>query len=401
MCKSKEMYKFLDLGEHPLSDAFLKKEQLPLPEPRFPLDVYFCRSCGLVQLGFVVNPELMFNKDYVYVTSVSKTHDKHFGKFAEGVVQRFCSDGASVVEIGSNDGTFLKHFKMLGCKVLGVDPSGAAQLASKSGIPTINRFFNEDVALEIKKERGHVDIITGANVFAHIHDLDNVMRGVNHLLNDNGIFIIESPYLVNLVENLEFDTMYHEHLSYLAIRPLSLFFEKFGMEIFDVERTTIHGGSIRVFVKKKNGEWPVSTAAKELIELEKKMNLDSVETYDAFSRRVEKLREDLLSLLKKLKGEGKKIVGNGAPAKGNTLLNYCNIGTDLIDYIVEMNPIKQGLYTPGMHIPVLPLEKIQEDKPDYVLILPWNLKDDIMRQEQKIREWGGKFIIPIPEPRVV
>ncbi len=400
MCKSKDLYKFLDLGEHPPSDAFLKKEQLGLPEPKFPLDVYFCKNCGLVQLGFVVQPELMFNKDYVYVTSVSKTHDKLFGQFAEEVVKRFNVSGRLVVEMGSNDGTLLKHYKRLGCKVLGVDPSGAAQLAVKSGIDTINDFFTEAVALKILSEKGKASVITGTNVFAHIHDLDDVMRGASQLLEDDGVLIIESPYLVNLVENLEFDTIYHEHLSYLAVRPLSVLFERFGMEIMDVKRTMIHGGSIRVFVKKKKGKWPVSPAAKELIELEKKMKLDAPETYKKFAKKVEHLRENLVGLLRKLKADGKKIVGNGAPAKGNTLLNYCKIGTDLVDYIVEINPIKQGLYTPGMHIPVLPLEKIPEDKPDYVLILPWNLKDDIMKQEQRIRKWGGKFIIPVPDPRV-
>ena len=401
MCKSRDMYRFLDLGEHPPSDAFLKKEQLGNPEPKFPLDVYFCKNCGLVQLGFVVQPELMFNKDYVYVTSVSKTHDRLFGQFAEDVVRKFSLSGSLVVEMGSNDGTFLKHFKRLGCKVLGVDPSGAAQLAAKSGIDTINDFFTEKISSNILKERGRAGAITGTNVFAHIHDLDDVMRGVNLLLDDDGVFIIESPYLVSLVENLEFDTIYHEHLSYLAIRPLSMFFGRFGMEIFDVERTAIHGGSIRVFVKKKKGKWQVSTAAKELIALEKKMGLDAPETYDRFAARVANLRENLVGMMKRLKAENKRIVGNGAPAKGNTLLNYCKIGTDLIDYIVEINPIKQGLYTPGMHIPVLPLEKIDVDKPDYMLILPWNLKDDIMNQEQRIRKWNGKFIIPIPEPKIV
>jgi hypothetical protein len=401
ICKSKDLYRFLDLGMHPPSDAFLKKEQLNLPEPKFPLDVFFCKNCGLVQLGFVVQPELMFNKDYVYITSVSKTHDKHFEQLAREAVERFNPDGGLVIDIGGNDGTLLKHFKKFGCKVLNVDPSGVAQLAIKSGIDTFNDFFTEETARKILKERGKAKIITGTNVFAHIHDLDDVLRGVNLLLEDNGVFIIESPYLVDLIENIEFDTIYHEHLSYLAIRPLSVLFSRFKMKIFDVKRTSIHGGSIRVFVEKENGKWPVTNAAKDLVELENRMKLDEIETYIEFAKKVEKLKKDLVMLLKELKAKGKMIIGNGAAAKGNTLLNYCQIGPEIIDYIVEINPIKQGLYTPGMHIPVVPLEKVEEDKPDYMLILPWNIKDDIMKQEERIRKWGGKFIIPVPKPVVV
>jgi SAM-dependent methyltransferase len=401
MCKSKNLYKFLDLGMHPPSDAFLKKEQLTLPEPKFPLDVFLCNNCGLVQLGFVVDPKLMFNKEYVYVTSVSKTHDKHFEQLAKEAVEKFDPRDGLVIDIGGNDGTLLKHFKKFGCRVLNVDPSGVAQLAIKSGIDTINDFFTEKIALKILKEKGKARIITATNVFAHIHDLDDVLRGVNLLLEDDGIFIIESPYLVDLIENIEFDTIYHEHLSYLSIRPLSNFFARFNMRIFDVKRTPVHGGSIRVFVEKKNGKWSVTNAAPELIELEKRMGLNKIETYREFANKVEKLKVDLVTLLKELKNDGKMIVGNGAAAKGNTLLNYCQIGPDIIDYIVEINPIKQGLYTPGMHIPVVPPERVNEDKPDYMLILPWNIKEDIMKQEQRVRRWGGKFIIPIPTPTIV
>ena len=400
ICKGKNLARFLDLGFHPPSDAFLRSERLFREEKKYPLDVFLCEDCGLVQLGYVVPPELMFNKEYVYVTSVSKTADRHFEGYAEEVMSRFCKKGDFVVEIGSNDGTLLKHFKSRGARVLGVDPSRAAMMAIKNSIETVNELFTESRAREIVNSHGKAQAIVGANVFAHINDLDDVLRGVGHLLKEGGVFVTEFPYLLHLVDSLEFDTIYHEHLSYFSLKPLAWLFKRFGMEIFDVTETPVHGGSVRLYVKRV-GDKKLAGNLERLLEVEEKKKLYSLETYEKFARDVEKFKEEFVSLLQDLKRKGALIAGNGAPAKGNTLLNYCNIGPELIEFIAEINPLKHYTFTPGMHIPVLPLHSIQERPVDYMVIFPWNLKEDIMKQEHAFRDRGGKFIIPLPRPEIV
>ena len=402
ICSNENLHDVLSLGMMPLANNFLKKEQISAPEFVSPLGVIFCANCGLVQLSHVVSPNIMF-RDYVYIPSTSKTLIHHFAELAKKTVEKFNLPGDSlVVDIGSNDGTLLKLFKTHKVKVLGIEPAtNIAKLAEANGIETINDFFNQRTALKVVGNKGKAKVITGTNVFAHVNDLDGFLKGIDILLEDNGIFIIEVPYLPDLLEKIEFDTIYHEHLSYFSIKPLTRLVEKFKMEIFDVERIGIHGGSIRVFVKRASASGPVSESVANLLALEQERKLDSIETYLTFATEVASIKERLLELLKRLKSEGKRIVGYGAAAKGNTLLNYCKIGTDILDYIVDNIPYKQGRYTPGMHIPVVPEERLTQDRPDYALILAWNFAEEIMAKQQKYKELSGQFIIPVPNPQIV
>lgn len=402
ICKNETLQKFLDLGRQPLANSFLTGDELKKPEPTYPLSLFFCSNCGLVQLDYVVNPELMF-KNYLWVSGTSDTVPLHFQQLAEESTKISKADKNSlVVDIGSNDGTLLKGFRNIGVRTLGVEPAAnIAEIARKSGIETVNDFFNSQTAERIRNDYGGAKIITATNVMAHIDNSYDLLSGVNVLLEEDGVFVIEVPYLVDMIEKNEFDTAYHEHLSYFAIRPLVKLFENFGMEIFDVKRFPIHGGTIRVYVKKKSSNLKISNSVNELLELEKNIGLDKFDTYLQFAERIRKLKEDLLSILKKLKSENKKIIGYGAPAKGNTLLNYFQIGADLLDYIADKNPLKHNLYTPGMHIQVVPVDRIEKDKPDYMLILAWNFSDEIIKQQQKFKEAGGKFIVPIPQPKIL
>lgn len=400
ICDSKNLVRFLDFGKHPPSDAFLKKNQLDAPENYFPLEVYFCEDCYLVQLGHVVSPDLLF-KNYPYMTSISASMQTHLNQLAKSITERFnIKQGSLVIDIGSNDGTLLKSFKKLRFKTLGVDPSDIASVAQDGRIETLNNYFSNDVAKKIKKEKGPAIIITGTNVFAHVDNLFDFLNGINTVLDNDGFLVLEFPYLVDLINKTEFDTIYHEHLSYFATRPLMVLFEKFNMEIFDIQRLPVHGGSVRIFVKKLGSVYNVSDKIKELFSLEENEKLSSVDTYNIFANRVRQIRKDLIILLKGLKSQGKRIAGDGAPAKGNTLLNYCQIGTDILDYIVEISPLKQGLYTPGTHIPIFPIDRIYTDRPDFLLILPWNIKEDIMQQQAEFKQNGGKFIVPIPKPTI-
>ncbi len=384
----------------PLANGFLLEEQLSAPEPCYPLDVCFCSTCGLVQLGYVVAPEIMF-KDYPFLTSASEPAKLHFAEFAEDVIQRFpMPSGSLVVDIGSNDGTLLQNFQKHGMKALGIEPAtNVAKLATLRGIETINDFFSQRLAEIICTERGQARVVTAANVFAHVHDLNSLLHGVNYLLDKDGVFAIEVPYLVDMLDKLEFDTIYHEHLSYFSVRPLVTLFAKFGMGIVEVQRISPAGGSLRLYVQRSVHSLPSSVA--ELLKLEAEARLDSLETYQKFAQGAKQVKEALLLLLKSLKGQGASIVGYGAPAKGNVLLNYCKIGTDILDYIIDTTPFKQGCYTPGMHIPVFPESRFHEAPPDYALLLAWNYANAILQKEEKYRQNGGKFIMPTPEPRLI
>lgn len=397
-CKGKNLEKFLSLGKMPLVNSFLKKEELSSEEPRFPLDVYFCANCGMVQLGEVVPPEIMF-KDYVYVSGTSETMKAHFAEFAEEAVKKI--GNGLVIDIGGNDGTFLKAFKKLVAKTLNVEPaSNIAEIARKDGIETVNEFWGTKVAREIVKKYGKAEIITGTNVFAHVNDLDEFINAAKIVLEDDGALVVEFPYLVDMIENTEFDTIYHEHLSYIAVRPMITLFRRLGMDVVDAVRTEVHGGSIRIYAMKA-GVGRASKKISQLVELEKKMGLDKFGTYEEFGVRVDEIKRELLELLRKIKSDGKRIVGYGAPAKGNVLMNYAEIGTKFLDYVVDKNPLKQSLFTPGTHLQVYPPEKIKKDKPDYLLILAWNFADEIMKQQIGFKQVGGKFIIPIPKPRII
>ncbi|MFH1182154.1 MAG: methyltransferase domain-containing protein [Candidatus Woesearchaeota archaeon] len=402
MCRSSNLYKFLDLGSQPHSDGFLTKEDLSNPEPFYPLDVYICRDCGLVQLGTIVSGRVMYNEKYFYEQSTTDTGKCHYFSMSKMVCERFALPKSSlVVDIGSNVGVLLSGFKAQGMSILGVDPAPLiAKKANELGIETIADFFNPEVARKIVGMKGKAKVVTGTNIFAHLPDLHETMDSLKILLDEDGMFIIEVPYLVDLIKNVEYDTIYHQHLRYISVKPLVPFFAGHGFEIFDIEKLPIHGGSLRISVSRK-GKRKISPHAQEFLDLEKKENIYSLEVLQDFAKKVAEQRRLLMELLLKLKAEGKRIVAVSTPAKGNTLLNYCGIGADILDYATEKAKIKIGLYTPGTHIPIFPDARLLEDMPDYALLLAWNFAEEIMRNNQEYLKRGGKFIIPIPKPRVV
>lgn len=401
VCKSKNLSKVLSFGPTPLANAFLSSKQIDFQEPFFPLDVYFCKDCTFLQLGHVVSAKILF-KDYVYVSSTSSVFVNHFKKFADEAFSRFSLNNNSlVVDIGSNDGILLKPFKTLGIGVLGIEPAvHIANIAKKEGIDTISEFFSVNLAKKIVKTKGNAKIVTATNVFAHIDNLDEVIKGIKILLEDDGVFIMEAPYLVDFIEKRYFDLVYHEHLSYWAIKPLIALFKRFDMVLFDVEKVDSHGGSIRIFVKKNKSSYKMQETVNSFLKLEKKYKLDDKNTYLNYADLVLQNRLLLMKLLTNLKLKKKKIIGYGAPAKGNTLLNYFKIGNDLLNYIVDDSSFKQGLYTPGTHIPVFSAQKIKDDKPDYILILAWNFAKPIMEKYSWFEKAGGRFIIPVPTPKI-
>lgn len=401
-CDKKDVFKFLELGTMALANSFLTREELStIKEPAYPLDVFFCEQCGLVQIGHVVPPDALFS-NYIYFSATSDLVHKHADYLAKSFQKRFnLNAGSLVVEIASNDGTVLQYFKKTGVKTLGVEPAGnIAKVAVQAGIETVNEFFNEPTSGSVKKRYGAADVILGRHVFAHVPEIHGFVKGLKILLAQNGVVAIEAPYLIDFVEKNEFDTVYHEHYSYLSFRAMSHLFSVYGMEVFDAERVPIHGGSIIYFIGHKGAHQKTETIA-ALMKAELGRNLDKKETYVAFAERTSALKAGLLGLLRDLKRSGKRIAAYGAPAKGNTLLNYCGITTDLVEYTVDKSPYKQNLYTPGAHLPVYHPDKLAQDRPDYVLLLAWNFADEILVQQKAYRDKGGKFILPIPEVRIV
>lgn len=399
-CNSDKLLLFLQLGPTAAPNGFLKAEERHIAEKFYPLDVSFCENCGLVQLAHVVSPEVMF-KNYVYIPSTSETMRTHFTALAKQAVDMaLAKKGDLSVDIGSNDGTLLRSFKSLGMKILGVDPAeNLAKKANKEGIKTICALFTQKEASKIKKEFGLAKTITGTNVVAHVHDLHDFLEGIKILLAEDGLFICEFPYLVDLIEKVEFDTIYQEHLSYFSIIPFERLLKKHKLYLIDVQRLSIHGGSVRVFVSKTPKK--PNTRVLKLLELEKKKGLLDVQTYLRFRRRVDKVRHELVQLLWTLRLKNKRIIGYGASAKGNIILNYCRIGPETLDYIVDSIPYKQGKFTPGMHIPIFPEDKILKDQPEYTLLLAWNFADEIIKKQSEYRKKGGKFILAIPTLRIV
>lgn len=403
ICRSTKLYRFLDLGSMPIPNGFRKKEDLHKKETKYELACFYCENCGLSQLTVVVDPELMF-KNYVYIPSTSKVMMNNFSSLAhQAFIEKKLGEKSVVFDIGSNDGSLLNFFKAYDCKVVGIDPAeNIAKVAELNGVPTEVALFNSSLARKVTKKYGRADVITATNVIAHIDNLYEVFRGVDILLKKDGIFITEFPYMLDLYEKLEFDTIYHEHLSYFLLRPWKYLVDKCGFEICDVRRLQIHGGSIRITHRRKSTKRnPAKKTLDYLLGIEKQKKLDEKETYDLFRQRVIDLKGELTELIKSLKKEGNRLVGYGAAAKGNVLTNFFNIGKSELSYIVDSTPYKQGLYTPGMSIPVYAENRLQKDPPNYILILAWNFANEIMEKQESYREKGGKFIIPVPEVKII
>jgi SAM-dependent methyltransferase len=395
---------FLSLGNSPLSNAYLSGDDLHRMEPYYPLEVYVCKKCYLVQLEEFEIAKNIFSSAYAYFSSYSESWLQHCKNYTEMMISRFGFDrGSFVVEIASNDGYLLQYFRQNGIPVLGIEPaSNTAEVAIKKGIPTDITFFDTSYAKKMKETSKLADLIIGNNVLAHNPNLNDFVKGLKLALRSDGVITMEFPHLLKLIEGNQFDTIYHEHFSYFSFYTVKKLFASHDLEIFDVEEIPTHGGSLRIYAKHKDDKSKtVTNNVRDLLKKEDAAGMFNLITYTNFNEKVKLTKRKLLQFLIQAKNEGKRVAGYGAPAKGNTLLNYCGIRTDFLDYTVDRSPHKQNKYLPGTHIPIKHPDKIREDKPDYILILPWNIKDEIMEQMSFIREWGGKFIIPIPEVRIV
>lgn len=402
-CRNPLQHTFVDLGMSPLCESYIDARHLDQPEAFYPLQVYLCDRCFLVQLPEHVTPERIYS-EYAYFSSYSDSWIEHMRGYCDSVIDRFgLNTDSLVMEIASNDGYLLQHFAQRQIPCLGIEPAGnVARAAIDRGIPTRIQFFGDKVAGELAREHGKPGLLIGNNVLAHVPDLNGFVGGMKKLLKPGGVITMEFPHLLKLIEQNQFDTIYHEHYSYLSLYATEPVFARHRLELFDVEELPTHGGSLRIYAKHANdAQHPVSVRIDRLRTRERAFGVDRLQTYSDFRERVAQSKRKLLQFLIEAKRNGKRIAGYGAPGKGNTLLNYCGIRGDFFDYTVDRSPYKQGLYTPGTRIPILHPDRIFETRPDYVFILPWNLADEISRQMARIRDWGGQFVVPIPEVAVL
>lgn len=402
-CAATLKHTFCDLGMSPLSNAFVKPDALDQMEIFYPLHAYVCGSCYLVQLEQFASPQDIFD-DYAYFSSYSQSWLRHCEAYVQQMIRQFrLGSSHQVVEIASNDGYLLKYFKQAGVPVLGIEPAdNVARVAQQAGVSTLIKFFGVKTATELVNGGTRADLLLGNNVLAHVPDINDFVAGMKILLNTDGVITMEFPHLLRMMESNQFDTIYHEHFSYLSFQTVKKIFTHHGLEIFDVEELPTHGGSIRIYARHTNaGNKPASPRVVTMEKNEAEYGLDMIQTYTGFADTVCQTKRALLEFLIKAKQDGKTVVGYGAAAKGNTLLNYCGIRQDFLDYVVDKSPHKQGLFLPGTRLPVYSPEKINETKPDFILILPWNLKAEVLEQMAHAREWGAKFVIPIPSVLVL
>ena len=399
-CGTEDPEVFLDLGEKPPSDRILTKEMLSRPESFYPLVVAFCPHCSLVQVTETLPPEELFTQGYEYYSSFIPALLEHSRtNTTDLIATRKLDQNSFVIELASNDGYLLKNYVASGIPVLGIDPApGQAQTAVKAGIPTLNRFFSEELADQLRYEGTTADVVHANNVLAHVADTNGFVEGIRKILKPNGVAVIEVPYLKSLIDHCEFDTIYHEHLCYFSLIALDSLFRRHSLFLNDVRQIPIHGGSLRLYVEPDED---VSQRVKEMMAKERAQEMDRVEYYKDFSDKVNKLKEKLSELLHSLKKKGKRISAYGAAAKGTMMINYVDIGTDIIDFVVDRNTHKHGKFMPGKHIPIYETEKLLDSMPDYVLILAWNFADEIIAQQSAYVERGGRFIVPVPDPKIL
>ena len=403
-CGTALTHEFIDLVNAPPSNAFLTEKQLNEPEIFYPLKLFVCHNCFLVQIDEYKDSKEIFNQNYAYFSSYSISWLEHAKRYVEMVIDRFGFDeNSQIIEIASNDGYLLQYFQLKQIPVLGIEPAtNVAMTAQEKGIETIEDFFGANLAKQLVSQAKMADLIIGNNVFAHVPDVNNFVAGLKIALKDNGVITLEFPHLMQLIEHNQFDTIYHEHFSYFSFSTAKLIFEKYGIELFDVEQISTHGGSLRIYGKHKDdASKNISPNVTALLHEEKAKGMQAIEYYNGFQNKADRVKYDLIDFLIKQQKNGKKVAAYGAAAKGNTLLNYCGVKKDLIEFVVDASPHKQGMFLPGSHIPIVKEEEITRFKPDYVLILPWNIKNEITEQLNYIREWGGRFVEAVPEIKVI